>query len=124
MIYNIFRFWLPQTEFFKRSPLLVLLSQKYALLQSSDRIINITTLKCVVVIKDVSIHRSTSSSSYLNNVKRHNNPFLGPNVPAGDPYGISPFLASQRVPAIGLHGFVHIPPILDNVSGTICNTSP
>jgi hypothetical protein len=42
---------------------------------------------------------------------RHNHPFLGLNVPTGDPHGISLFLVSQQVPASNLHGLVHVPPI-------------
>ena len=73
----------------------------------------ITVLKYVVVIKGESIHISTSPFSYLGDVGRHNHPFLGPSVPAGNPHGISPFLASQRMPASDLYGLVHAPPILD-----------
>jgi hypothetical protein len=71
----------------------------------------ITALKRIVVIKGVSIHISTSPSPHLGNVGHHNHPILGPSVPAGDPYGISPFLASKRAPTSDLHGLVHVPPI-------------
>jgi hypothetical protein len=54
-------------------------------LQSFDRIMTITALKRVVVIKVVSIHISISSSPYPSNVGRHNHPLLGPNILAGDP---------------------------------------
>jgi hypothetical protein len=68
----------------------------------------IIALKRVVVIKGVSIHISTFSSPYPSDIRRHNHPLLGPSVPAGDPHGISPFLASQRAPASDLHGLVHV----------------
>jgi hypothetical protein len=54
-------------------------------------------------------------------VRRHNHPVLGPSVPAGDSYGITPFLASQQVPVSDPHGLVHAPPYLrlGNGSDTI-----
>jgi hypothetical protein len=45
-------------------------------------------------------------------MERHNHPLLGPSVFAGYSHEISQFLASQRVPASDLHGFVYAPPIL------------
>jgi hypothetical protein len=42
-------------------------------------------------------------------VGRHNHSLLGSSIPAGDPHGISPFLASQRVPTGYPHGLVHTP---------------
>jgi hypothetical protein len=68
-------------------------------------------LKRVVVIKGASIHISISPSPYPGDVGHHNHPLLGLSVPANDPHGISPFLASQRAPASNLHGLVHISPI-------------
>jgi hypothetical protein len=41
-----------------------------------------------------------------------NYPPMGPRVPAGDPYEITTFLASQRVLAGDPHGIVHAPSIL------------
>jgi hypothetical protein len=72
----------------------------------------IMTLKQVVIMKGVSIHISISSSPYLRDAGGYNHPLLGPSVLVGDPYGISPFLVSQRVPASDLHGLVHASPIL------------
>jgi hypothetical protein len=71
----------------------------------------ITAFKTHCVKKRVNIHISTSPFSYTCNVERHNHSFLGPSVPAGDPHGINPFLASQRVPISGPHRLVHAPPI-------------
>jgi hypothetical protein len=59
----------------------------------------IMALKHDIVKKSVSIHISTSLSLYLSDVEHHNHLLLGPNVPTGDLHGISPFLASQQVPA-------------------------
>jgi len=64
-------------------------------------------MRCVK--KGVFIHISTSPFS--SDVGCHNHPLLGPSVPAGDPHGITPFLASQQVPAGNHHGLVHAPPI-------------
>jgi len=44
-------------------------------------------------------------------VGRHNHPPFGPSVLAGDPHGITPFLASQQVPAGDPYGLVHAPTI-------------
>jgi hypothetical protein len=84
----------------------------------------ITALKRVVIIKGVSIHISTSPSPYLGDVGCHNHPLLGLSVPAGYPYGISPFLASQRAPASDLHGLVHVPPILGYAMALIPFVTP
>jgi hypothetical protein len=50
-------------------------------------------------------------SSFTDDVGRHNHPLLGPSVPAGDLHGITPLLASQKVPTDDHHGLVHVPPI-------------
>jgi hypothetical protein len=87
----------------------------------------ITALKHVVVIKDVSIHISTSPSPYPGDVGHHNHPLLGPSVPAGGLVGLAhSWHSSQRASASDLHGFVQAPPYLKlgNGSNTICNTSP
>jgi hypothetical protein len=70
----------------------------------------ITALKHVYFIKDAFIHISTSL--FPSDVGRHNHPLLEPSVLAGDPHGITPFLASQRVPAGNPLGLVHAPTIL------------
>jgi hypothetical protein len=86
----------------------------------------IMTLKRIVAIKDVSIHISTFPSPYPGNVGHHNHHLSGPSVLVGEPYGISPFLASQRVPASDPSlACAHSPHLkLGNGSNTICNTSP
>ena len=72
----------------------------------------ITALKCVVVIKGVSIHISTSPSLYPGYVGRHNHPILRPSVLAGGLMGLAHFWhPSQRVSASDLHGLVHAFPI-------------
>jgi hypothetical protein len=60
-------------------------------------------------MNDAFIHISTSS--FLDDVGCHNHPLLGPSVPADDRHGITPFLASEQVPASDPHGLVHGPPI-------------
>jgi hypothetical protein len=44
-------------------------------------------------------------------VGRRNHPLFGPSVLAGDPHGITQFLASQRMPASDPYGLVHTLPI-------------
>jgi len=61
------------------------------------------------VIKGAFIHISTSP--FPGDVGRYNHLLLGPSVPAGDPHGITPFLASQGVPADNPHGLVYTPTI-------------
>jgi len=60
-------------------------------------------------MKGVFIHKSTSQ--FLTNVGRHNHLILGPSVSAGNPHGITSFLASHQVPVGDLHRLVRTPPI-------------
>jgi hypothetical protein len=53
------------------------------------------------------IHISTYPFPYPSDVRRYNHPLLGPSIPAGDPHGITPFLASQLVPASDPYRRVH-----------------
>jgi hypothetical protein len=60
-------------------------------------------------MKCVNIRISTYPFSYSGDVGRRNHPLLGPIIPAGDPYEITTFLVSKRVPANDPHGLVHTP---------------
>jgi len=75
-------------------------------------------------MNDVFIHISTFP--FPGDVGRHNHPLLGPSVPAGDPHGITQFLASQQVPTGDLHGLIYGPPISGWEMALIpfCNNPP
>lgn len=57
--------------------------------------------------KGANIHISTYSFSYLGHVGRHNHLLLGLRISTGDIHEITPFLASQRVPASNPHALVY-----------------
>jgi hypothetical protein len=64
-------------------------------------------LKRIVAMKCISIHILAFSSLYLSDVRHHNHPLLRPNVFASNSNGISPFFASQRVPASDPYELMH-----------------
>jgi hypothetical protein len=59
-----------------------------------------------------------STSPFPGDVRRHNHNLLGPSIPAGDPYGITSFLVSHRVPASDPYRLVHASPHLKLVNGS------